>query len=120
MGRIEKVNQTIKRVVSEIVLFEVKDPRLEFVTITSVEVSRDLQHARVYYSVLGDAGKVQEAGEALNNAKKFIRRLISQRVEIRCIPEFNFIFDKSTEYSARITQALDDIKNEHKSDSANN
>ena len=65
MGRIDKINQAIKREIGEIVLKEIKDPRLEFVTITQVVVSRDLQHARVYYSVLGNKDQAQKAQEGL-------------------------------------------------------
>ncbi len=112
MGRIDKINQTIKREIGEMILRESKDPRLEFVTITQVVVSRDLQHAKVYYSVLGNKDKAQKAQEGLLSARGFVRKLIGQRVRMRYTPEIEFIFDPSIEYSARIEAALEEIHNE--------
>lgn len=112
MGRIDKVNQAVKREVSSIIHSELKDPRLEFVTITSVEVSRDLQHARVTFSVLGDEKKAESAIQGLESARGFIRKLIGQRIRLRYTPDIEFIFDKTVEYSVRIEEALEEIKNE--------
>src|SRR3990167_2660939 len=117
MGRIERVNQAIKEEVSNIVLREVKDPRLQFVTITHVDVSRDLQHARVYFTVLGNEEKTREAQSGLNSAKGFIRRLVGQRVNMRYTPEIEFIFDKSVEYGMQIEEILGKIRNVHQKDS---
>ncbi len=117
MARIDKVNQAIKEEVGQIILLEVKDPRLKLVTVTQVEVSRDLQHARVFFSVLGDALKVRDAEEGLASAKGFIRKLVGQRVKMRYTPEIDFIFDRSIEYSLQIQQAIERVNNELKSDS---
>ena len=117
MGRIERVNKAIKEEVSNIVLREVKDPRLQFVTITHVDVSRDLQHARVYFTVLGNEEKTREAQSGLNSAKGFIRRLVGQRVNMRYTPEIEFIFDKSVEYGMQIEEILGKIRNVHQKDS---
>ncbi len=120
MGRIEKVNQSIKREIGNIVLMEMKDPRLEFVTITHVEVSKDLQHSKVYFSVLGTNVQVKKAQEALDNARGFIRKLIGERIRMRYTPEFQFIFDKSIEYGARIETTLEEINNELRKNTKNN
>lgn len=114
MGRIEKINQLMKEEISKIIQFEVKDPRLKFVTIIQVEVSRDLQHARVYFSVLGNREKVRLTQEGLNRAKGFIRRLIGQYIRMRYTPEIEFIFDRSLEYSMAIEEVLERIKDEGK------
>ena len=112
MDRIDKINQRIKREVGDIVLKELKDPRLEFVTITKVEVSRDLRHAKVYFSVLGNAQKLKEAQEGLESARGFVRKLIGARVRMRYTPEMEFFYDRTIEYSARIEAALQEIHHE--------
>ncbi len=111
MGRIDRVNQAVKEEVSVIIHRELKDPRLGFVTITEVKVSRDLQHAKVYFSVLGDEEKIKQAQEGFNSARGFIRKLIGQRVRMRYTPEIDFIYDKSIQYGAQIERALGRIKN---------
>ena len=120
MSRMDRINQTIKREVSLIVHSEVKDPRLQFVTIHHVDVSRDLQHARVYFSVLGNSTEAVKAEEGLNSARGFIRKLVGQRVRMRYTPEIEFIFDKTIEYSARIEETLEDIRNEPNRSSESN
>ncbi len=117
MSRIDRINQTMKREISLIVHSEVKDPRLEFVSITQVEVSRDLQHARVFFSVLGDQSQAGKAEDGLNSAKGFIRKLVGQRIRMRFTPEIEFIYDRSIEYSARIEQTLEEIRHESEGDS---
>ncbi|OGX09060.1 MAG: ribosome-binding factor A [Omnitrophica WOR_2 bacterium GWA2_47_8] len=119
MDRIEKVNEQMKREISHILQADLKDPRVQLSTITQVVVSRDLRHAKVSFSVLGDAKKVREAQESLNKARGYIRKLIGERINLRYTPEIDFVYDKSIEYSARIEQALEEIKNEHKEDPSN-
>ena len=115
MARIEKINHAIKKEISNIVLFEIKDPRLKLVTITHVEVSRDLQHAKVYFSFLGNTKETKEAQEGLDSARGFIRRLVGQRIRMRYTPQIDFIFDKSIAYGIQIEQAIEKVKNELKS-----
>ena len=112
MNRMDKINQRIKREIGEIVLKELKDPRLEFVTITQVEVSRDLQHAKVYFSVLGNKEQVKKAQAGLESARGFVRKLIGARVRLRYTPEVEFFYDETIEYSARIEAALQEIHHE--------
>lgn len=112
MSRIEKVNQNVKKEIGYIIQEELHDPRLEFVTITDAEVSRDLQHAKVYFSVLGDQSKFETSLESLKNARGRIRRLLGQRLKMRYVPELEFFIDKSVEYGARIDRAIEDIHHE--------
>ncbi len=116
MERIDKINQRIKEEVSSIVHQEVKDPRLGFITITQAEVSKDLQHAKVYFSVLGGDDKFDDAQKGLESAKGFIRRLVGQRIRMRYTPDILFIQDRSAEYSQQIEETLQRIKDESKSD----
>lgn len=113
MGRIEKVNQLIKREISNMLLLgEVKDPRIKFVTIQSVDVSKDLQHARVRFTILSDKQEdILNATEGLNSSRGFIRKLIAERVDMRYTPEVQFIFDKGVQHLANIDERLAEIKN---------
>ena len=95
---------------------ELGDPRLQFVTITGVDVSKDLRHAKISFSVLGDSVQRRAAQNALDRARGMIRRLLGQRLEIRHIPELFFTYDASIEISTRIEKTLKEIQDEHESD----
>ncbi len=112
MLRMEKVNAMIKRELGVMIQFgEIKDPRVSLVTIQNVDVSRDLQHAHVKFSVLSDDAKViQSATEGLNNCAGFVRKTIAQRVALRYTPEFKFFYDKGILYAEQVNRALDEVK----------
>ncbi|MGE5197591.1 MAG: 30S ribosome-binding factor RbfA [Deltaproteobacteria bacterium] len=112
MARHEKVANGIKKEVSNIIHNELKDPRLGFVTITHVELTHDLQYAKIFFSVLGNEEEHIRTKEALDSALGFIRRLIAQRIQLRFAPEIVFKEDRSGEYSVRIEQILQEIKKE--------
>ncbi len=112
MGRIEKVNQMLKREISQLINTDLGDPRLKFVTITHVKTSSDLRYARVGFSVLGDEKQIQSAMDGLNSAKGLLRKMVSKEISMRYMPEFSFEVDRSIEYSARIEKALQDIHDE--------
>jgi ribosome-binding factor A len=119
MGRVERVTQTIKRELSNIIHDELKDPRVGFVTLTRVEVTKDLRIAKVYYSVLGNDKEKKNSVIALESAKGFMRRLIGERIDLKFVPELIFKEDRSIEYSIFIEQELEKLKNqnEHKKNS---
>lgn len=110
--RIEKVNSSIKRELANIILLgEVHDPRISFVTIINVDVSKDLQHARVRFSVLADTPeKIEAAIAGFESCRGYIRKLISQRVVLRYTPEFQFIYDKGIKHAAVVDKVLEEIK----------
>ena len=110
MSRREKVQDAIQKEVSNILANELKDPRLGFVTVTGVEISPDLRYAKVFYSVLGKEEDHKKSQEALDSALKFIRKLVAERIQLRFAPEIVFKEDKSSEYSSRIQEVLDEIK----------
>ena len=112
--RHEKVVAALKRKLSIIVHDELKDSRLGFVTIIRVELTPDLRYARVYFSVLGGEKERKATQEALESAKPFIRCLIGQRIKLRFVPEIAFRLDRSVEYSVRIQEELDKIKEQQK------
>jgi ribosome-binding factor A len=110
MARLEKFASQIKREVSTIIHDELKDPRLGFVTITGVEVTHDLRNAKICYSVYGKDEDHTKTQEALDSALGYIRRLIGQRIKLQYVPEIAFKEDHSSEYSSRIEEILNEIK----------
>lgn len=110
MPRPEKVAEALKKEVSTIIHDELKDPRLGFVTITRVELTRDLRYAKIFFSVLGKEDECKKTKAALDSALGFIRRLVAQRIRLRFAPEITFKYDRSCEYSFRIEQVLAEIK----------
>ncbi len=110
--RIEKVNSSIKRELANMIqLGEVRDPRISFVTILTVEVSKDLQHAKVKYSTLSDDPKdIKAAQTGFDSSRGYIRKLIGQRIVLRYTPEFQFIYDKGIKYAADVDKVLEEIK----------
>ena len=110
MDRIDRVNEQIKREIGVIIQQELADPRLRFVTITSVDVSRDLRTAKVYFSALaGRLPSAEAARQALQSATGIIRRRVGENVKMRYTPELHFIYDRSVEFSARVEQTLTEI-----------
>ena len=113
MERIDRINQQVKRELGRIIQQELSDPRLEFVTITEVDVSRDLRNARIRFSVLGEESKAQAAQQGLEGARGVIRKLLSQSMKLRYTPELFFIYDQSVEMSVRIEETLKEIHDEN-------
>lgn len=116
MGRMDKVNSQMKREISLIIQRELGDPRLQFVTITHVEVSPDLRNAKVHYSFLGDVKSVDDIQKGLDGARGMIRKLVGQQMKIRYNPELSFHFDRSIEESLRIEKTLKEIEDVQKGD----
>ncbi len=110
MSRHDRVQEAIRKEVSIIVHDLLKDPRLGFITITSVELTQDLRYAKVFYSVLGKDEDYTKTKQALDSAAGFIRKEVSQRVKLRLAPELSFREDRSSEYSVRIQEVLNEIK----------
>ncbi len=103
--RIEKIQELIKQEVSKIILQELKDPRIGFVTVTQVDLTGDLSSARIYVSLMGSDQQIKDCWSGLQSSLGYIRREIGQRIRLRCTPEISFHLDKSLDYSAAI-QAL--------------
>ena len=119
MGRMERVNEQMRREISQMLQQEFEDRRLKMVTILSVDVSKDLRHAVVYYSVLGDEHKIKEMDEILTKIKGYIRKLVGERIRMRYTPEIRFEYDRSIAYGAKIEKALAEIKETMPFDSPN-
>lgn len=110
--RSEKVEQFIKEELSQIIQREVRDPRIGFVSITGVEVSVDLRHARVFVSVLGDAEAKEATMGGLRSALGYIRRELGGRLRMRYTPNITFKLDESIERGARVNKLLGDVAKE--------
>ena len=110
--RVEKVQELMKQEISQIILRELKDPRIGFVTVTSVECTGDLREAKVYVSLMGSEAQVKSCWMGLNSSLGFIRREIGKRIRLRVTPELSFALDKSLDYSAHIQELLLKIKAE--------
>lgn len=115
MARYEKVAQAIKEEVSSIIHEELKDPRLGFVTITRVDLTKDLRFAKIFFGVLGGDTDLKKTKAALDSSLGFIRRLVAQRLQLRFATEIAFKEDRSSEYSVRIQEVLDEIKEQDES-----
>lgn len=110
MPREDKVSEALKQEISNIILSELRDPRIGFITVTRVELTHDLRYARVFFSVLGKDEEYEKTKKALDSASGFIRRLIAQRIRLRFAPEISFKEDRSVEYSIQIQKALEEVK----------
>ena len=108
--RIARVAEAIREVASETILFELRDPRVKNVTVTRAEVSGDLQHAKVYVSVMGTAKDQQLCMHGLRHAAGFLQAKLAKRLETRFTPLVHFVLDegvkKSIEISRLINEAL--------------
>jgi ribosome-binding factor A len=107
--RPDRVADQIRAEVSVMLAREVHDPGIGFMTITRVQVSPDLQLARIYYTTLGSDEERKATTKALHRATPFLRRQIGQRLKLRRVPVLEFFFDKSVENQARVEQLLHEI-----------
>jgi ribosome-binding factor A len=108
--RIERVNELLRSELSELISREIKDPRLTgLISITEVETTADLRHAKVFVSIFGREEERQSSLEALRSATGFLRREVAQRVTFRHMPELEFHLDSSLEHGDRIMQLLKQV-----------
>lgn len=111
-ARPARVGEELRQALAELLGRQVHDPGIGFVTITHVDVSPDLQMARVSYTTLGDEKARKETARALGRATPFLRREIGHRLRLRRVPELIFQFDESIENQARIERILIDLAEE--------
>lgn len=110
VDRIVRISEEVKREVSSIIQGGLKDPRLpDIISVTDVNVTRDLRYAKVYVSILGEDEEKKAALEALKSASGFIRHEIGKRIKLRYTPEFQFHIDNSIEYGVHINKLIDDV-----------
>ena len=110
--RSDRVADTIRREVSNILFREVKDPRLSFITITSVDLGRDLRNAKIYYTSLKESEELEEIKKSLDKATGFVQRKLGKRVHLRYLPQLSFIYDASLKYGSHMDSILGKIEEE--------
>ena len=107
-SRPRRIGEQIQRDLADIVKNELKDPRVGMITLTGVEVSADLAHAKVFFSSLGSSAERAETLSGLQNAAGFMRSLLGKRIKVYSVPELHFEFDESVEHGARLSKLIDD------------
>ncbi len=113
--RTSQVNGLLREELSELLLREVKDPRVAhgLVSITEVQTSPDLRHATVYVSHLGDVADREELIAGLQHAAPFLHRELVHRLKMKVVPEFHFRFDPSIERGAHLASLIEQVSSEH-------
>jgi ribosome-binding factor A len=107
-SRNQRLGNEVLRTLNELLHFESKDPRLKLVSLTSLDLSRDLSVARVYFSMLDPNGDPEPVQEGLDRASGFLRSRLGREVKIRHVPELRFSHDNSAAEAQRISSLIDD------------
>ena len=105
-SRATRLADQIQRDLADLIRLEVRDPRVGLVTITTVEVTRDLSHARVFVTSLSETAAA-ESVQALTHAAGFLRSRLAQMLKLRTIPELHFVYDASVERGVRLSKLID-------------
>lgn len=108
--RADRVSDLVKAEITDILLRQVRDPRIQRVTITDVRMSDDLRQAKVYFVPLGSDAVTEDVKEGLKRATGFLKRELGKRLQLRYVPDVRFIFDSSFEYGDRIERLLGEIE----------
>jgi ribosome-binding factor A len=109
-SRPDRVADLVRAELSELLARRVNDPGVGFVTLTRVQMTPDLQHARVYFTTLGNNDQREQSRQALERATPFLRRQIGQRLTLKRTPALTFHFDESIEHQERVEQLLEELK----------
>jgi ribosome-binding factor A len=107
--RTRRIAEQIQRELADVIRTGLKDPRVTgFITITDVEVSQDQSHAKVYFTILGDDGKIEETAAGLKRAAGFLRTQLAQRMQLRTVPTLEFKYDASVERGMKLSRLIDE------------
>jgi len=107
-GRMRRVDEAMRAVLSDAIAKDLKDPRIGFVTVTGVKTSPDLRHARVYVSVLGNDPEREGSLDGLRSAHGFLQRRLADELTLKHTPSLTFEYDESVDRGMRISQLLDE------------
>jgi len=113
-SRTQRVGGQIQRELAQIIQQELRDPRLGFVTISAVEVSKDMTHAKVFITLMNPDQDVDETLRVLKKASGYLRHALGKRIMLRVLPELHFVFDTSLDEGMRISALLDAVAAERK------
>jgi len=107
-SRTDRIAEMMQRKLAQIIRLEIKDPRLpSFLTISAVQVTKDLGHAKVYFTVLN--GDPVQTTAILNAASSYLRTALARTISTRTVPQLHFIYDESIEYGERLSRLIDDV-----------
>lgn len=115
-ARANRIANRIQEELSELILFEMTDPRLQGVTVTKVNVDRELAFANIFVSSIEGSSKKEPILEGLNHASGFIRRNLARSINLRVFPQLRFNWDPNPEHADRIDQLLASLHNEQQED----
>jgi ribosome-binding factor A len=105
-GRMRRVDEALREVLSDAIAKDLKDPRIGFVTVTAVKTSRDLRHARVYVSVLGDERERSATLAGLRSAHGYLQGVVASQLILKRTPALTFEYDETVERAARLTELM--------------
>lgn len=108
--RIARLRELFKQETSVILQRHMKDPRIGFISVTDVEISGDLRHAKIFVSVYGDAEEKARTMAALASARGFVRTELARRIRLRYFPELHFVIDESIERGDRVDRLLRQVR----------
>ena len=114
-SRAQRIAEQIQREMAELIRLELKDPRVGLVTITGVEVTQDYEHAKVFFTLLGEAQQAADSLLGLQRAAGFLRSQLSRRMQLRIIPQLHFIYDESVERGIHLSKLIDEAITQDKS-----
>ena len=115
----QKVDSELRKQLMDIIQKEIDDPTVEFLSITRVETTSDLQESKIYFSLL-DENKYAQAKHILNSMKGFIRGMLGKKIRLKVLPQLNFIPDESIKYSVEIYQKIEELKSSSKNNGKKN
>jgi ribosome-binding factor A len=109
VSKLERLESTIQRALTDIYRRDVKDDRIGFMTITECRLTNDFSYLTIYYTILGADAKREAAKKALERSKSYVRTQLAQRVKMRKSPQLVFKYDASLDYGNKISQGLKDV-----------
>jgi len=116
--RTDRISEIILRKLAQVIQQEITDPRLpSFITISAVQVTKDLGHAKVYFTAFND--KPEETAAILNAAASYLRTILAKTVTLRTVPQLHFVYDESIEYGKRLSRLIDEVNTDDKDDEKN-
>ncbi len=117
--RHDRVQEALRQEISTIIQKEIRDPRIGFLTITRVELTKDLRYAKVYFTILGETKDKHLALKGLNSAKGYIKGVIAEKIKLRYTPEISFKIDESLDHTRQVLDILERLRKE-RSDAGDN
>ncbi|NLV68375.1 MAG: 30S ribosome-binding factor RbfA [Spirochaetes bacterium] len=107
--RKDRLEELIRRIVSEIIMRELKDPRIGFVTVTGVELSKDYAEAKIGISILGSSAEVRKGMEGIRSSSGYVQKLLGKELKIRILPRVYFYLDKSVEEAVEMVGKINNL-----------